>query len=169
MLQSSNLCLSWDATSLDGDHINEIHVSANDKHMVLDVRHIPGGRASDYVTHIMNSFAGAADSYVALYPDRWTKTDLLVHLYRKISATLSDRAPVNHRARLDLEDAVNTQLEAVQMSLIELNCNVHPLDTVATASRQTLKVVEEAAGIPKGFISRESVAVNVVMAVSKVR
>ena len=30
MLQSSNLCLSWDATSLDGDHINEIHVSAND-------------------------------------------------------------------------------------------------------------------------------------------
>ena len=169
MLQSSAMCLSWDATSLDGAHVNEIHVTANDKHMVVDVRHIPGGRASDYVTHIMNSFSAAADCYVKLFPDKWTKQDLLVHLYKRIASTLTDRAAVNHRTRVDLEMAVNAQLEAVEMSLLELNCNVHPLDSIASAARQVLKTVEDTAGIPKGFNARESVALNVIMAVSKLR
>ena len=76
--------LFQDATSVDGDHISEICVSANDKHMVLDVLYIPGERATDYVTNIFNSFSGESDCYVSLCPDRWTKTDLLVHLYKKL-------------------------------------------------------------------------------------
>ena len=169
MLSANNICLSWDATSLDGAHVNEIHVSANETHFIVDVRHIPGGRAADYVTHIMDSFSSAADTYIKAFPGKFSKSELLVQLYQRISSTLTDRAPVNHKARVDLESAVNTQLEAVRMSLLELNCNVHPLDTVATSVRKTLKEVETDVGIPKGFLQNESVALNVIITVSKLR
>ena len=51
LLNHPPLCLSWDATTVDGAHVNEVHVTSRETTPIcLDVRHIPGGRASDYVT-----------------------------------------------------------------------------------------------------------------------
>ncbi|GFS14194.1 hypothetical protein ElyMa_001417700 [Elysia marginata] len=62
--QNGPICLSWDATTVDGAHINEIHLTLNRSDcLTLDVRHIPGGKASDYVSHIVSSLTEAADTY----------------------------------------------------------------------------------------------------------
>ena len=136
---AKRLCLSWDATSIKGGHLNEVHVTANQtQHIYVDVKEIPGGRAEDYVTHIMSSFASAAAMYAKFSNEK--EEDILALIYSKIKCTLTDRAPVNHKTTTDLDKLVNLQLEALDMHLLELNCNLHPLDTVASTTRTVLKV-----------------------------
>ena len=44
--------MSWDATTIDGSHVNEIHISAAGKTLAVDVRPLPGGKTVDYIEHI---------------------------------------------------------------------------------------------------------------------
>ena len=60
----TNLCLSWDATTIDGQHVNEIHITANrNECLMLDVRNLPGGKTADYVLHIVNALTDAAEVF----------------------------------------------------------------------------------------------------------
>ena len=56
LMVSEPICLSWVATMLDVAHINEVRLTVNKLECpTLDVLHIPGGKASDYVLHIISS------------------------------------------------------------------------------------------------------------------
>ena len=58
-----NITLAWDATCIDGSHINEVHICApGGKANVLQIN---GGKTDDYYTHIANSINDAVMAYSA--------------------------------------------------------------------------------------------------------
>ena len=55
MYNGKDITLSWDSTSINGKHINEIHISVSivpPKSYVLSLRSIAGGTTEDYVSVI---------------------------------------------------------------------------------------------------------------------
>ena len=132
LMVSEPICLSWDATTLDGAHINEVHLTVNKSEcLTLDVRHIPGGKASDYVSHIISSLTEAADVYARYVGKR--QEEIFFLLKSKITCTLSDRTAVNACVTRQLRDEFDYHL-------LQLNCNVHPLDSVARGAKQNLSL-----------------------------
>ena len=58
MYANENLTLSWDSTTVDGTHINELHISVHTVPVtsyVLQLGAIASGRTEDYVSHISDS------------------------------------------------------------------------------------------------------------------
>jgi len=79
---------------------------------------------------------------------------------QRISSTMSDRAIVNAKTVRLLEVSLDK-------SLVMLNCNVHPLDSVAITFRRVLRDYEKTSNIPKRLFGSESTAVNVVQNLCK--
>ena len=105
--------------------------------MYVDVNVVAGGRAEDYVDQIMSAFPSAASVFFSGEPEG----DILAGIYKTLVASLTDRAVVNHKTKIDLEEAVNAQLDGLNLLLSEYNCNLHPLDSIASAVRKELKVI----------------------------
>ena len=80
----------------------------------------------------------------------------------KVKSTLSDRAVVNHCVRVQLEQRLNSEL-------LELNCNVHPLDGLASEARKTLKKVDSKYEIKSTLYENDCCAANVTYGLSKMR
>jgi len=79
---------------------------------------------------------------------------------QRISSTMSDRAIVNAKTVRLLEVSLDK-------SLVMLNCNVYPLDSVAITFRRVLRDYEKSSNIPKRLFGSESTAVNVVQNLCK--
>ena len=159
--KDNNICLSWDATTVEGCHINEIHFTVDRTNcLVLDVRHLPGGKTSDYVTHITSALAEATDLYVR-YAGR-SHEEIFNAIKSRVTATLTDRAAVNACVTRQLSDEFETQL-------IQLNCNVHPLDSVARVVKQSLIKVDESHEIKGSCFGSEGTAANLINAISTLR
>ena len=84
---------------------------------ILDVQHIPGGKTSDYVSHIISSLKEAAHVY-GRYVGK-SQEDIFFQVKSKITCTLSDRAAVNACVTRQMRDELESHLR-------QLNCNVHP-------------------------------------------
>ncbi|GFR83258.1 hypothetical protein ElyMa_005971400 [Elysia marginata] len=159
--QNGPICLSWDATTVDGAHINEIHLTLNRSDcLTLDVRHIPGGKASDYVSHIVSSLTEAADTY-SRYVGK-PQQEIFHLLKTKISCTLSDRAAVNACVTRQLRDEFDS-------TLLQLNCNIHPLDSVARRAKQNLVKLDTRWEIKGSCFGSDGSATNLINAVSVLR
>ena len=72
---------------------------------------------------------------------------------------MSDRATVNQATIKKVEQTWNK-------SLSQLNCHLHPLDTLASTCRSTLKSVEPSKGC---LFGKDCVAGNVVLQMNKLR
>ena len=60
-------------------------------------------------------------------------TEVMDRIYSSFTASLSDRAAVNHCVTEEISVLLGREL-------VYLNCNVHPLDGLATATRKDLLV-----------------------------
>ena len=77
-----DLCLSWDATGLNGAHFNEVHVTANvTQHIYVDVNKVVGGKAEDYVDQIMSAFSVAAAAYARFQNQEEYAAEILAAIY----------------------------------------------------------------------------------------
>lgn len=74
---------------------------------------------------------------------------------------MTDRAAVNHATIVRLENTWEIHLN-------ELNCHLHPLDTIASSSRSALKEAEPRVPIKKLF-GTECMAVQLVLSINKFR
>ena len=136
LYSSENVTLSWDSTTVDGHPINEVPFSIatippTSYAMQLGV--LQGGTCDDYLTHITNSFDDIAETYAA-----YNQTDKIQvkHLFvQHIKNTLTDRVAVNHC----VVQALNTDLD---IELLELKCNVHPIDGIAKKCTDLLKAYD---------------------------
>ena len=131
---NENCTPAFDATDIDGNHANEVHISANTsegcRYMTLGLANLSGGTALDYTNHIMDSVRDVAESFA-----EWTGLDgdtLVKDAEQNISSTISDRAAVNHCVVESLKGHFGKDI-------VELNCNVHPLDSIASKARAVLK------------------------------
>ena len=73
-------------------------------------------------------------------------------------ATLSDRVAVNHCVTERLKNSFNTDL-------LELHCNIHPLDSISSNARSALKDT----GVKGAVFGKDCAAANVIHNVSKMR
>ena len=160
MDQEESLNIAWDATSLDAEHLNEVHVNCHAKSYVLQVDVLPGGTTNDYVQHICQALQDICNSYAEF--KNIDPTYFYAALSKKVKSTLSDRASVNHCVRIALEAQMN-------VSLLELKCNVHPLDGLASEARKCLKSLDKESDVRGTVFGRESVVVNLIYGISKMR
>ena len=95
---NNNLNIAWDATSLDADHINEVHINyigRGGAHvaLALQVKILSGGTTQDYVDHICTSIRDLVCSYA-----QYKKVTIIFFqsIVTNLKSTISDRANVNH-------------------------------------------------------------------------
>ncbi|KAG1714176.1 hypothetical protein GQR58_001809 [Nymphon striatum] len=100
--------------------------------MVLATDQLPGGTAQDYHDHITDSIDHLCYIYTELTGSDYQETRRIV--IGNISNTMTDRAIVNY-ATIELLN------EYWNITLNELNCHLHPLDTFASTCRSTLKCI----------------------------
>jgi hypothetical protein len=89
------------------------------------VDQLPGGTAEDYEMHIVESIDRVAEVYCAFYTTDFdsNRSKIISH----IRNTMTDRAAINHATIVRLENTWRIHLN-------ELNCHLHPLDTIASSS-----------------------------------
>lgn len=113
-----------------------------------------GGTAEDYRQHILQSIQQLSQLHSKVSGLSFDIT------YRKIVSNikccLTDRAPVNHLTVFLLEKDWNK-------SLIELNCNVHPLEAVSSRIKKELHACE------LNKFSDDCVAWHIIMAMNALR
>ena len=157
ILQHPHVTLGFDATTQEGVHVNSIHVTTTSNCYVIAVDELPGGTAVDYSQHI----CGSIDHLATLY-STFTHTDFQkcrTDLIGNITNCMMDRVAANHAAIL----LVN---EEWGKTLTELNCHLHPLDTVASSARSALKQLETSKG---KLFGNDCVAGNIVLQMNKLR
>ena len=115
-LSSGDVTLGFDATSLAGSHLNEIHISTGKQGLTAGIASLPGGTTQDYVGHIHNTLDDL--SLTSAQARELEPQDTLQKMTSNIACTITDRCVVNHAV-------VRTLSEDPDKEIIELNCNVH--------------------------------------------
>ena len=133
LLASNHCTLGFDATTQEHVHVNEIHFTTKDRCYSIALDELPGGTAEDYATHVLDSIENLAHVYASF--ESQDSQEVKANLVRNVTNTLTDRCAANHATIRIL----NTSWEK---TLTELNCHLHPLDSVASKVRDTLKKYE---------------------------
>ncbi|XP_029113602.1 uncharacterized protein LOC114912179 [Scleropages formosus] len=158
ILANNNVTLGFDATTQEGTHVNEIHFSTEHDSMSAAVDELAGGTAEDYCNHICQTVDDLAHTYV-FFTKGTNFEETRAKLIEKISNTMTDRCATNHAA-------VRLVSSEWGKTLNEMNCHLHPLDSIATACTSALKKVEETEGNVYGG---DCMAANVILSFSKLR
>ena len=163
IMKEDNLTLGWDATSLRGEHVNEVHLmfpGEPPRGLELQINSLSGGTTADYAQHTSESLSDVSDTYALCHGVE--RLDVQKTVLSKLKNTISDRDSVNHCVRKELEENLDVQL-------LELKCNVHPLDGIAHGARKTLKLMEQKHNVKGELWGRNCCADNVNYALSKMR
>ncbi|XP_065647716.1 uncharacterized protein LOC136077090 [Hydra vulgaris] len=154
---TKDLTLGFDATTQEGVHVNAVHLTTESVCMVVAIDQLPGGTAYDYQSHITKSIDNLAKLYSDFYQLKYTNVRSTI--IGNITNTMSDRVATNH--------ATIAKLNLVwQKSLNELNCHLHPLDTMTSSCKSSLKALETSKGKLFGI---DCIAANIVIQLNKLR
>ena len=113
--------------------------------------------AVDYSDHICQSIDNLARRYSG-YTDTEFQT-VRINIIDNISNCMMDRVAANHAAIV----LVN---EAWHKTINELNCNLHPLNTIASSSRSALRQLETSSG---KLFGKDCFDDNIVVQMDKLR
>ena len=156
-MESKNLTLGFDATTQEGVHINSVHYTTTTKCHVVAIDQLAGGTAEDYEQHISQAIDHLASTYADYHQVSYDECRSTI--IANISNSMSDRAAVNH--------ATIRRLNSVWgKSINELNCHLHPLDTIATACRSAMKGVETKKGM---LLGTDCMAGNIILQINQMR
>ena len=162
ILNQANVTLGFDATTQGDAHVNSVHVTSKESCRIIALDKLAGGTAEDYENHITESIDFIAHIYAAFNECEFE--DCRHKIISNISNTMTDRATVNHAtiSRLEL---------AWRKTLNELNCHLHPLETIASICKKSLKDIEnQEKHLHDLQLQGESAsAVNVTWNISKLR
>ncbi|XP_047138521.2 uncharacterized protein LOC124814655 [Hydra vulgaris] len=156
-INNSQLTLGFDATTQKGVHINSIHLTSKDKCLVIALDQLPGGTADDYENHICNAIDHMAFIYSHFHSCSYNESRSSI--IANISNTMSDRVAVNHLT-------ISKVCATWGKSLNELNCHLHPLDTIATSCRSALKSLENE---KCKLFGNDCMATLIILAINKMR
>ena len=160
ILANKDSTIGFDATTQEGVHINEVYFTTRNKCVAAAVDELPGGMAEDYANHICNTVNNMAETY-CFFKEEANYQETRAALIDNIGNSMSDRCAANH-ATLRL---VNSEWGK---TLNELNCHLHPLDSLATSARTALKNLEEPEAKGKLY-GRDCVAANIAVQMTKLR
>ncbi|XP_014674001.1 PREDICTED: uncharacterized protein LOC106814216 [Priapulus caudatus] len=156
-MKTKDLTLGFDATTQEGVHINSIHFNTISECDLVAVDELPGGTAEDYHGHITASVDHLADTHSDYHQEEYQHCRSTI--ISNISNTMNDRAVVN-------QATIRKVNESWGKTLNELNCHLHPLDTIASKCRSTLKSLETENG---NLFGNDSIIGNLVLQINKLR
>ena len=136
-IKTKDLTLGFDATTQEGVHVNSVHFTTKNDTNVIAIDQLLGGTTDDYHQHVSGSVDHLASVYSDFHEEEYEHCRST--LIKNISNTMTDRVAVNHCTIQKLE-------ETWGKSLNELNCHLHPLDTVASSCRSALELLETVKG-----------------------
>ncbi|KAG1655884.1 Protein bric-a-brac 2 [Nymphon striatum] len=159
IFKHENATLGFDATTQEGVHINSIHITfASAMCLVIAIDQLPGGTADDYFLHVTSSVDHLARIYSSFHQgESYEKTRN--KLISCISNTMTDRVAVNHATIVLLNSFWGK-------TLTELNCHLHPLDSISTNVRSALNNIEADKG---KLFGKDCFAGNIVLQINKMR
>lgn len=162
LMESKNCTIGFDTTTQEGAHINSVHITTETKASSVAVDELPGGTAHDYHEHITQSIDNLASVYSSIHGKDYEESRK--KLIDNISNTMTDRCVANHATVTLLNETWGKQLT-------ELNCHLHPLDTIAKDVGAALKRIEKEHGLDKEgrCFGSDSLAGNIILAVNKLR
>ena len=133
LMKNTNSTIVFEATMQEGVHVNSVHLAFKTGCLVVPIDQLPGGTAKDYSQHICESVDHLGEVYSQFHhvPFQECREELI----KNISNTMSDRVASNHAA-------IRLISESWKKELNELNCHLHPLDTVTSSARGALKAAE---------------------------
>jgi hypothetical protein len=130
--------LAFDATTQDGVHVNSIHITHDSKCSVLSLDLLPGGTAVDYATHVITTIRRFANLYAKVHGQEVKAVEK--QMQDNITCIMTDRAVVNQAAIRLIEEEFGHPLAKV-------NCNLHPLDSIATKCKTVAQQYEKEKGV----------------------
>jgi hypothetical protein len=155
-------CISFDATTKGNKHINTFSISTapSGEKLAVSTARVPGGTAIDYASHIISSMKEVASVYSDYTGLPFIET---FSLFRdKCTCSVTDRAAVNTCVLEMLQNELD-------MKLIQLNCNIHPLDAVGSKARECLASLDRKIKLASASGKSVAAAVGVIMNVSMLR
>ncbi|XP_013393414.1 uncharacterized protein LOC106161101 [Lingula anatina] len=161
VLREENVTLGFDATTQEGTHVNSIHFTTKKECFSAAIDVLAGGTADDYASHICQTVDSMAETYV-YFNDGSDYQETRQSLIDNITNSMSDRCAANHAALRIVGSVWNK-------SLNELNCHLHPLDSIATSCRTALKDVEQAEGIKGVLFGKDCMSANCILQFNKLR
>ncbi|ROI73357.1 hypothetical protein DPX16_23885 [Anabarilius grahami] len=160
LLANTHSTLGFDATTQEGIHLNSIHFTTKENCYVVAVDELPGGSAEDYQIHICDSISNLANVYCHFFEADYE--NILQKMIGNISNTLTDRCAANHAA-------IRLVCASWNKALNELNCNLHPLETIASKTKSALKEIEKSMGITGKIKGKDCIGANIVVQMNKMR
>ena len=160
VMKNQDLTLAFDATTQEGTHINSIHITSKTCCSIVSVEELPGGTADDYSEHVCSSVDHLAKTYASFHQDdyQFCRSTMITN----ISNTMTDRASVNHATVEKVCSKWNKKLN-------ELNCHLHPLDTISTECRSALKALESTQSSKGHLYGNDCTVGNLVVQINKFR
>ena len=157
VVSTGNVTLGFEATTEDGVHVNSIHFTTNEQCLTAAVDELAGSTGSDYANHITQTVDTLSETYS--YFNDENLQDTRNKIINSIANTMTDRCAANGVAIREIG-------ESWHKTLNKLNCHLHPLDTIASSVKSTLKKLETQRGSCYG---QECIAGNVVVKVNRIR
>ena len=148
---------------MEGHRIDEVHISIATippTSYVLQLSALAGGTTEDYVFHIHTCIDCIASTYAACHNlDPILVKSTFIH---NLKNTLTDRVAVNHCVVQSLQSTLDIEL-------LELKCNVHPLDGIAKKCTKTLMLYDTEYNIASDTYGKDCCAVSFIYAMTKMR
>ncbi|ELU14182.1 hypothetical protein CAPTEDRAFT_185504 [Capitella teleta] len=149
---------AFDATTQDERHVNEIHITNSEVSLVAAVDE--GGTALDYKNHLCDTVINLAEVYCFFRGGSFS--DIHQHMIDNIANVMTDRCSTKYAAVELVNDLWKKQL-------VELNCHLHPLDSLASKTRAALKIDEKDHALTRKVFGHDCVAADVVLQFNKMR
>ncbi|KAK6189078.1 hypothetical protein SNE40_005122 [Patella caerulea] len=161
LIKHEHSTIGFDATTQDRCHVNEIHFNTISGTLSAAVDELPGGTAVDYHSHICETVDQLAAIYAHFNQDD-QYDDVREKLISNISNSLTDRCAANHATIQLLNETWDTNIH-------ELNCHLHPLDSIASKTRSAIKMYEKDKRVPKKIFGTDCVVADIVVQINKLR
>ncbi|XP_055896517.1 uncharacterized protein LOC129928088 [Biomphalaria glabrata] len=156
-MKTPHLTLGFDSTTQEGVLVNSVHLTTPTDTFVIALDQLSGGRAEDYEKHLIESIKNLAYAYSDFHKIEFSTCHN--EIIKNISNTMSDRASVNHASIVKLNALWGKTLN-------ELNCHLHPLDSISKGCRLALKSLQTERS---SLIGSDCIAGNIVLQIDKLR
>ena len=134
LYNTDNVTIGFDATTQDGIHVNAINLHNSDTEFTIALDELAGGNSDDYCDHVCSTITYIAELYSKFndQPMSEVHNTMIGH----IKSTMTDSATVNQATIRKINKKWGKTLNVMY-------CHLHPLDTVASEVKKTLRKMED--------------------------
>ncbi|QQP58183.1 Uncharacterized protein FKW44_003417, partial [Caligus rogercresseyi] len=158
IMENNKVTVGFDTTTQEHIHINSIHFTSDKGCMSAAVDELPGGTAVDYSLHISSTLNHLVEVFINFHPN-FNFSDTRNRMIQNIRNSMTDRCPAIHATIQILNSEWGVTLN-------ELNCNLHPLDAIASKVKATIKSLEKR---NSKLLGPDCMAVNLITQINKLR